>query len=1421
MFIKQRLFWLLVSLVSSGMLLWAVLQRPETAVSATLSPSIDPALQEQLANSQPDELLRFIIHLPETADLTAAALVADKLDRRTQVVDRLQETAESSQTALLQQLDALKTQGDVESYRPLWIINAVAVVGTPQSITQLANNPIIERMELDAVRRFFDPPADSLNLERWLQTAVPPTTALSWGIERIQAPYAWHGLGIDGTGITVAIMDSGVDWLHPILYPNYRGNLGGGNINHTGNWFYAADPSVTEPFDLLGHGTHVAGTAVGQNGFGVAPGAKWIAVSITNQNGYIYDSQVHAGFEWLLAPAGNPALAPDVVNNSWGGNGFRTVYLEDVQAIQAAGIIPLFAAGNSGPQEGSINAPASYTNTLSVGASDDIDAVTWFSSRGPSPISQDLKPWLVAPGARILSSLPGNAYAYANGTSMATPHATGAVALLLAANPALGQADVEQILAETAVSISATHPNIESGWGRLNIYAAVSQQTTHGILQGSITGGGIPLPNAILTITTPAGTPLTYYTNSSGWFQAALSPGIYTVQVAAFGYAPRITADIPIYADQISGYNADLAQLPNGVVQGTIRQQGTNQPLVATVHVAGTPVVVQADENGQYSFNLPMGQYELLVQQTGYRLERATLAIAEDQIVVQNFYLEAGPAMLLVDSGQWYYFSQIGYYTASLQALDYAYDQWEVRYPYRDVPPDGLLEQYDVVIWSNPLDSPGVIGANNVITDYLGMGGHLLVSGQNVGYYDGTGFGVQRWWNRSLAAQWVAKTAVTHTITGAPDTQFAGLALTLNGSGTADNQQATDASQPQPGALTEPIFYYQNGNMAGLQAGHCKPFRMVYLGFGLEGLSAADRSAVVESSLAYFDSPRKVAGVQWRHGNITDFAVPGYQLAYTLTLQNLSETVTDTFDITLSGDTWLTQLVTPSLTLGPCQMGQTVVRLTAPIGTPDNTPHVMQLTAVSQQNTAFTTSLTLQHKTPADILLVDDERWYDQETKYKAALDNMGLTYDVWDTRWQQYPDQVIPQELLNAYDLVIWYTGYDWYAPVLPQEEELLTNYLAQGGRLFLNSQDFLYYHHDSPLAQHYLGVLDYDESITPTMAYPSDVPFLTGNLSDVLPLSYPPYQNFSDQAVPGAGSQVFLWHDQGAAGLATAENSWRTVFWGFPWETLPAASWNAALQGAVGWLGDLGDSTFEVDERTAPVDEPRTYTITLRNTAVSNTVFVTNSLPTDMVLLSNTLTGGAVYHPETHQITWQGQLAGGGLHVIQYQAVPLTEVTHLDNRVVIFYERHHLAFERTATVWFDAPDLSDSTITAVFTPTLAPHTFTYTLHLVNNGMAVAEEISAVLRLPNSLYPLTDTLAVGAGTAVLSDTHYLTWTGSLNPGSFITVSLVLTRETTATEEWLLGIVVLDDGETAVLVRSNQIHLMPYRGYFPLIARKE
>ncbi|MEJ2749712.1 MAG: S8 family serine peptidase, partial [Anaerolineae bacterium] len=447
---------------------------------------------------------------------------------------------------------------------------------------------------------------------------------------------------------TIAIMDSGVDWRHPDLQPNYRGNLGGGAVNHAGNWFDPVYPSITEPTDSLGHGTHVAGTAVGQHGIGTAPGAKWIAVAIADSLGFIYDSDIHRGFEWLMAPDGDPSLAPDVVNNSWGGNPNSTALEKEITALQEAGIITVFSAGNSGPFTGTIESPANLTNTISVAASDKLNEAAWFSSRGPSRVTNVQNPWIAAPGTEILSALPLGRYGVNQGTSMAAPHATGVIGLLLSANPALTRSEIADILAETAVPLAPPRPNNDTGWGLLDAYAAVRTQVETGIVQGLVHSDDQPLPGTAVTITTGSGANLRFETDENGRYLAYLRPDSYLVSSARFGY-DAVSAAVQITGHQTVTLDLDLPQQPYGTISGTV-QSTDGQPLTATITVLDTPVQVTTDGNGRFQLDLPPNQYKLTAETSGHQLGRSTLLVQTGQITRQAFTLSLTPTILLVDS---------------------------------------------------------------------------------------------------------------------------------------------------------------------------------------------------------------------------------------------------------------------------------------------------------------------------------------------------------------------------------------------------------------------------------------------------------------------------------------------------------------------------------------------------------------------------------------------------------------------------------------------------------------------------------------------------------------------------------------------------------------------------------------------------
>ncbi|MBQ9025261.1 MAG: S8 family serine peptidase, partial [Methanobrevibacter sp.] len=285
----------------------------------------------------------------------------------------------------------------------------------------------------------------------------------------------------------------------------YRGyDAATGDVDHTYSW-YDATASEDVPYDDQGHGTHVTGTMVGSepdgaNQVGVAPGAQWIAVKAFTAAGGTDVDLLNAA-EWILAPNGDASMAPDVVNNSWGGGpGLDEWYRDVVTAWRAAEIFPEFSAGNTtifnpGVQ-GSIAKPANYPESFATGATDINDALANFSLQGPSPYEGDIKPDISAPGVNIRSTVPGSGYEGGwNGTSMAGPAVSAVAALLIQADASLSVDELEEILMQTATPLTdgtfSESPNMGYGYGLVNAYDAVSSVVTGlGTLEGQVTKEG-------------------------------------------------------------------------------------------------------------------------------------------------------------------------------------------------------------------------------------------------------------------------------------------------------------------------------------------------------------------------------------------------------------------------------------------------------------------------------------------------------------------------------------------------------------------------------------------------------------------------------------------------------------------------------------------------------------------------------------------------------------------------------------------------------------------------------------------------------------------------------------------------------------------------------------------------------------------
>ena len=1383
-------------------------------------PKIDPGLQSVLVKSRPADILDVIVYMNDAVDFSLLELQGNKTQNRRTVVQSLQQTALESQVELKAQLESYQSDGSVESYRSLWIINAIHMKADSAAIGQIAARNDVSRVTLNETYRFVEP-------GEIFTTAL--SVDLPWGLERIRSNHAIHGLGVDGAGVTVAIMDTGVDWSHPALKTNYRGYREEGAAQHVGNWYDAVEGAPT-PLDPNGHGTHVAGTAVGQEGIGVAPGANWIAVRIFNEYGFGSVADIHAAFQWLLAPDGNPELSPDVVNNSWSGNPGMTDFIPDVAALKAAGIVPLFAAGNSGPDVGTINAPANYPDTIAVGAADDLNLIAWFSSRGPSGLTREVKPTLAAPGTRILSSLPDNQYGYFNGTSMATPHVTGIYALLLSVDPTLLEKELTALVTSNAVPLGIDQPNNDFGWGLADAYAAVADVAIGGTLQGTVHSDGATVPDAVITVTNQSGRSLPFQSDEDGKFKAYLLPGKYDITVANFGFYTYNGSEIIIEADELTDYDVDLSRLPHGLIFGQLRDSSSIEPLTGTVRVGGTPVTVNTDDEGYYQLQLPAGRYSVAAIRDGFKISRFTMNITSNSIAEHDFILEPTFKTLLVDGGSWLYDSQIDYFVDALEQNDFAHTLISIRNPFTDVPTAQELGLYDAVIWSSPTDSPGFVGAGEALSEYLDDGGRFLVSGQNVAWLDDMGSFSEPWMYRQLRSAFAGKAEEPFSLVGAEATPFEGMNFELNGLDSAGNQDAPDLSKPLRKSLTEVAFSYPNGQAGALYAHRCAPFHIVYLGFGLEGVSgAANRAELIARSLDFFTEPDADFGLRYTPAYVDDFVPPSGKRSYEVEILNLGETLTDTFELSIENASWPTSLVTQTLTLGPCESGRTIINVDIPAELPLDTTERFELLARSTNYPGYSEAIPVDLKTPGHILLVDDDRWYDQAATFRAALDGAGYSYDFWEVGPLSIGRGSPPSDLLNAYAMVLWYTGYDWFEPITSAESETLLAYLSQGGRLFLTSQDYLYYHEVDLLTRDYFGVQQYVESIEPTRVYGNEALGFGADLAGPLPLNYGLYKNFSDGMVLVPDASALFWHNRGyAAGAAHSGNGWRTAFLSYPFEALPDDVQPMAMSQIVGWLSDFGDSTFEVDHRSgknyAESTSTRTFTITLRNFdyAASNHVVLTNTVPNELEINETSITGNAHYNPSTRQVTWNGQRDGGESHEIVYQASPnpsLPAGLRIDNPAIIYYERHNLKVNRTASYWIEAPDLSKTDL--VVSPALPPpnHPVTVFTSLRNTGLATAV-FSATLFLPEPMEPITETLEADTGTAVMKG-NMVQWQGEIGVAKTAHVSVQITTPLNPqTTRYPLSILV-EDSVTAPVFRQLLLDVVPNQIHFPLVTFKE
>jgi|GEM_PF-559962 len=378
--------------------------------------------------------------------------------------------------ALAEQDSIIKEKGGKINYK-FHIINGVAAELPESAIEALSKHKDIEFIELDSIVYALD-------------------QETSWGVTKVKALDV-HPI-TKGSGIKIAVIDSGIDYNHPDLKDNYRGG-------------YDFVNSDNDPKDDYGHGTKCAGVIASiDNSYGVlgvAPESSIYSLKVLGSDGMGYSSRTIRAIEWAVDHD------IDIISMSLGGSTGSDTYRQAVDNAYNAGVLLVASAGNSGSSASdNVKYPAKFDSVIAVSATTQSDYIASFSSVGPAVE-------LAAPGYYIRTTTMGSGYASFSGTSAAAPFVSGVAALMMAANPTMTNAEIRDLMHQNAIDLGESGRDIKYGYGltqaivdqpaslNVNIQTGAdpidSGQSTQVTVH--VENGGIPINGVAVDISTLGG----------------------------------------------------------------------------------------------------------------------------------------------------------------------------------------------------------------------------------------------------------------------------------------------------------------------------------------------------------------------------------------------------------------------------------------------------------------------------------------------------------------------------------------------------------------------------------------------------------------------------------------------------------------------------------------------------------------------------------------------------------------------------------------------------------------------------------------------------------------------------------------------------------------------------------------------------
>jgi subtilisin family serine protease len=340
--------------------------------------------------------------------------------------------------------------------RSLWLANSIAITATSDDIRDLMDDPTVAEVIPNMILSI--PPI----ITGYMENSEEFTNL--WNHEAIGLDFL-RRQGIDGSGVRIGLLDTGLDTSHPEIIDKL---VGWQEFDGFGN------PVVSQPHEThdKAHGTYVASIMVGDS-VGLAPGAELMAALVL-PGGYGTVEQVLAGMQWIMDPDGDPETddGAQIVNMSWGLDGTVNVLKEAVEVMRNAGILPVGAIGNNGRD--STFSPGNAPGAIAVGAMNEYDNIAVFSGGG-EVCWENLcltKPDLSAPGTKVYGAGLWGDYQSLSGTSVAAPHVAGAAALLWQYKASLALPRLQRFLLHSASDLGSWGMDARFGWGLLDIPSA-------------------------------------------------------------------------------------------------------------------------------------------------------------------------------------------------------------------------------------------------------------------------------------------------------------------------------------------------------------------------------------------------------------------------------------------------------------------------------------------------------------------------------------------------------------------------------------------------------------------------------------------------------------------------------------------------------------------------------------------------------------------------------------------------------------------------------------------------------------------------------------------------------------------------------------------------------------------------------------